>query len=255
MGMDASALIGLFIAPTVTAALVSSGVAFIVSRRTNDLAEAKLNSEEALGKARLAQEKAVGDQRLDQEQRLALQRINAEVALAEKTADLERQSTIAETRRVFAEGVLADFYQAQHILIQARMSWLRRIGDSSRKKGPDETEEQTRDLDDIYAPFEQLSRQTMFFSELQSKKSRLMALLGGQAGDPFDKIDSLFYRIAKATDELVRNNGKLSLEEFDRRRLILGINSGDEEDPLAPEIDQAVAAIEALCRPLIERAS
>lgn len=170
------------IGPAVVAAVVSGvvGIAgFIVNRRTlltmhreklaadREQAERKVNSEISLAERRLEFDRALTERRVD-----------ADIALAERKFSLDRALADWKCKSEFAEQILSDFYKARDIVLSARspMSWAGEGETRPRIEG--ETDDERRHRDAIYAPFERLSRERDFLTELHAKRYRFMALFG-----------------------------------------------------------------------------
>ncbi len=238
--------IGGLIAPTVVGAVVSGLVSFIVSREANRLVQKKLDNENELGNARLSQEKALSEQR-----------IKSDADLIEMKETLARKLSISESRRGFAESVLADFYRAQSILIDCRRAWMADSNVVFKLVSGDTKNRSFADLapDIIPVVQEKLRENAEFFATLRVKKTAAMVSFAVEAGHPFDEINEVHSRILRTTynlQEAIRLNADREDRGFVELLSIVCTKPTDKEDPLGPEIKRAVVAIEEICRRVIK---
>jgi hypothetical protein len=131
-----------FIGPAVIAAVIAAAVSMIVA---------------VINRATL---RAMHKERLDLDRDLADRRANADIALAERKVALDRALEAWKRRTEFAEVVLADFYQAQRIIEEARSPGIMSGEGSSRPKYADETEDEARTLNGYFAAAERLNKFT-----------------------------------------------------------------------------------------------
>src|SRR6202030_3285223 len=85
---------------------------------------------------------------------LADRKAAADIALAERKLALDRALEAWKRRTEFAEVVLADFYQAQRIIEEARSPGIMSGEGSTRPKYAGETEDEARTLNGYFAAAE-----------------------------------------------------------------------------------------------------
>lgn len=234
--MDWTTLIG----PAVVAATISGLVGFItvwVSARNA---------------------RAIHTEKLTFDAEQAERRAGAEIALAEKRVALDRALATWKRRTELAEETLADFYKARDIIHDARSPFLIEGEGSTRQREPLETEEDTRTLNAYFATAERLIDNAELFSQLQARRYRFLALFGGEAAEAYDQI----FRVRREVIGAVR---KLIATHSHRDRTPMAQNRGgweavagwgyEGDDPVAARVNQAIAAIEHICRPVIQDAA
>lgn len=204
--------------------------------------------------------------------------VNTEVSLADFLAVLEplaviiaaavaaysvnswRREYVGRKKIELAGEILEDFYRARDVIVQARHN--SSLGDegSSRPHHEMETEDITRLLDAYYAPAERLLNESELFIRLDGLRYRAMVHFGKESGAPFDMIRIARNRVISAGTWLVRSYRDPRLvSERRRQRLDANIDRWeariwggmDDEDEIANDVDAAVEAMEALCRPLL----
>lgn len=227
--MNWTALIG----PAVVAAVVS-GIVTIIGFLVNRSTLLKMH-----------------DQRLGADRDLAERKINADIALAERKFELDRSLADWKRRTELAEQVLADFYKAADIFAAARTPFAFGGEGETRARQDGESEVEQRHHDAIYAPFERLTKERDFFSEMQARRFRFMAVFGDGAAESFQAFVRNYNRIGIAVRALI--NDRQHLSDAMRTKFQGRIGWGlEEDDPIKLELDQAVSAIEAICRPVLQ---
>ena len=116
-------------------------------------------------------------ERLNLDRDLADRRTNADIALAERKVALDRALEAWKRRTEFAEVVLADFYQAQRIIDEARSPGSMGNEGSTRPKVAGETEDEERTLNAYFVTAERLNNRSEFFA--QHSNPRFPAREGG----------------------------------------------------------------------------
>jgi hypothetical protein len=182
---------------------------------------------------------------------LAERKINADIALAEKKLALDRALADWKRRTELAEQVLADFYKAQDIFASARTYFAFAGEGATRPRRAGESEDDARHHDAIFAPYERLSKEREFFSEMHARRFRFMALFGNQAATPFMTFIQTYNQIGVATRALIDDRRHLRDEQRDRFEKLIGWTIEDD-DPVKQQIDEAVATMETICRPVLE---
>jgi hypothetical protein len=182
---------------------------------------------------------------------LAERKVDAEIALAEKKLALDRALADWKRRTEFAEQVLADFYKARDIFTLARSPVAFRGEGSTRSRPNEENEVEACRRDAIYAPFERLTKEATFLSEMHARRYRFMALFGDNAVQYFLVFDQTYNQIGAATHALIDDRRHLSDELSNRYEKLIGWKL-DNDDPVKTSLDEAVTAMEAICRPVLE---
>ena len=116
-------------------------------------------------------------ERLNLDRDLADRRTNADIALAERKVALDRALEAWKRRTEFAEVVIADFYQAQRIIDEARSPGSMGNEGSTRPKVAGETEDEERTLNAYFVTAERLNNRSEFFA--QHSNPRFPAREGG----------------------------------------------------------------------------
>jgi hypothetical protein len=99
--------------------------------------------------------------------------------------------------------VLADFYKARDIFLSARTPFAFAGEGATRPRRDGESEDEARHRDAIYAPFERLSKERDFLSELHARRFRFMALFGNEAAVLFQVFVQNYNQIGVATRALI----------------------------------------------------
>ncbi|MCC2103910.1 MAG: hypothetical protein KDJ20_07665 [Hyphomicrobiales bacterium] len=231
---------GEFIGPAVVAAVVSGLISF-VGMLVNRATTVQVHRERLEADQDLAERKFAFDKELTQ------QRFTADRDLAHRKLELDRAMADWKRRTDLAEIVLADFYKARDIFSAARMPFAFAGEGNSRPRHDGESESEASHRDAIYAPFERLSRERDFLSELHARRFRFMALFGAEAAHPFQVFIQSFNQIATATRALISDRPHLRDDQRNNFESMIGwVLSGD--DPIAVPIDNAVREMELICR-------
>lgn len=194
----------------------------------------------------IAREKATADRELAQH------KFEFDMQLAERKMLLDARLVDRKRRAELANTVLADIYRARDAIAWARHPLVREGEGSTRLRSEQETEEDARQLDFHFVAIERLRNEGELFARLQAYKPRFQANFGQEAGHPFDEFGRVHTKIVLASHALMRmhRQGRGTQSAVERREVI--VTSGiDEHDPVAARIDAAVAAMEALCRPIL----
>ncbi len=165
-----------------------------------------------------------------------------------------RAEAVGKRTMELAEEVLADFYQAQEIIDEARIPVS--FGDEGRtRQDADwETEDDKRTLNAYFVPAERLSKAGEFFAQLMARRYRFLALFGQEAAKPYDELFNIRREILGAVRMLFvthqqRREGTLPQ---DRKKWEETIGWVSEEDAISRRLVGAVGEIEKICRPIID---
>jgi len=231
--MDWTTLIG----PAVVAGVIAAAVSIIVA---------------VINRATL---RAMHRERLDLDRDLADRRADADIALAERKVALDRALEAWKRRTEFAEIVLADFYQAQRIIDEARSPGSMGNEGSTRPKFPSETEDETRTLNAYFAAAERLNNRNEFFAQLHSRRYRFTAYFGREAAKPYDDLHKIYAEILVAVRMLLDTHRQRDLgfmpQGIDQWKTTIGWGL-PEKDTIPARLTGIVEAIEQTCRPVIQ---
>jgi hypothetical protein len=165
--------------------------------------------------------------------------------------------TVGKRRIELAEEVLADFYQARDIIKAARSPFGYSHEGLSRQKGENETEEDTRILNSYFAATERLASKADFFAETWARRYRFTAVFGSAAAGAYDDLFEVRNEIIVSVRSLISAHGHhlSAADQAARQQWENTIWSGAEDDPIPARVDRAVEAMEATCRPAIQKAA
>lgn len=155
-----------------------------------------------------------------------------------------RDEIVGRRKAELAEEVLAQFYRARDVLVWARLPTETPRTEQSGAPGHGSG---------LSSPVERLTMESQLFSELQASRYRFMAYFGPASARPFDEVRTIHSELVRSVEELARDTGALDVASRDRRKALrqtIGWGARDE-DELAQRLENAIAAIEAICRPLI----
>jgi hypothetical protein len=209
----------------------------------------------AFASARTA--KSINRDKLALDRELAESKSRAEVQLAERRFELDRKLALAKRRAEVAEKVLRDFYTIKHSFqaIRSPMIW---AAEMVTEKGVEE--EVVRN--DGYGVIRRIRQYEAQFAELDASRFTFAALFGGEAAAPFTSIVHTHNEVFHAAEALLKYRKSIddpNLQGFltSMRRTAFSAGALDDNgeplfDLVSSKIDEAVARVEALCRPALE---
>jgi hypothetical protein len=165
-----------------------------------------------------------------------------------------REETIGKRRVELAEEVLADFYQARDIIKAARSPFSYIHEGQTRERGNNETEEDTRLLNTYFAVNERLRGKADFFAETWARRYRFTAIFGAEAARAYDDLFEIRNEIIVSVGSLISAHGQPGLVA-ERRSWRNTIWEGARGDHIPARLDRVIGAIEATCRPAIQKAA
>jgi len=167
-----------------------------------------------------------------------------------------RKEMTARRCAELAEQTLAMFYEARDLL-----TWVRSPGSfasegESRQPQSNESGDDARHKNALYVPIERLSRNAEFWGRFEAARYPFMAVFGEEAAAPFQTMRKAKNHVSISAGMLLRTYGRVNEERPERqqqrekweRDIGWGFTDVDE---LALQIDDAVSAIESVCRPAI----
>lgn len=81
---------------------------------------------------------------------------------------------------------------------------------------------------------------------------KFAAIFGLESEKSFQALVQSYNQILHATQSLVNDNINLSDRLIDKYEIAIGWLGEDGTDPIAQDIDEAVARIEGLCKPVLQ---
>jgi hypothetical protein len=164
---------------------------------------------------------------------------------------------VGKRRVELAEEVLADFYQARDIIGAARSPFGYSHEGLSRQKSENETPEDTRILNSYFAASERLASKADFFAETWARRYRFSAIFGSEAARAYDDLFEVRNEIIVSVGSLISAQGQRlnGTDSASKVRWENTIWSGSEDDPISARLARVIAAIEAVCRLTIQRAT
>ncbi len=177
-----------------------------------------------------------------------------------------RREHVGKKRIDLAENVLALAYEAKDFYEAVRMPLSREGDGSSRQKSPDETEAETRMLNEAFIQIEMCSNRPELFARFRSLRYRFMAQNGQDAGDLLEKLSNVRFDISRPYRKLLlriknlrrkhyrkRDSGKYNddlneiWEEIAREIDGFDDEASDTEDTVLRKVDKLVLDIEKIC--------
>jgi hypothetical protein len=199
--------------------------------------------------------KAMHREKLAFDQKLAERKFQFEKELAERRFKYDRDLHDHKRRIELAEEVLADFYKAREIILEARSPGSIRTDEGdTRPKMDDETPEETKQYNVYFLVIERLSKDSDFFARLQARKYRFIAHFGAEAVKPYDDLYQILREIRVAVHMLIGTHKMHKSPELEtnHRKWCTTIFGGPDEDDIPKRLDAIVTAIEKTCRPAIQ---
>ncbi len=164
-----------------------------------------------------------------------------------------------------AEKVLALFYHARDVIDSIRSPFSHSEEGKTRKQLANETEEETRYLNQAYVAFERYHKNEDLFAELYSVKYRYMAMFGPNHVEPFNDINFVVRDILSASQVLssyylnqyspIKKDAKEQKELLDRIRENQKIvwYMGDEYDEIGPRVRKIITQVEKFTEKAVKR--
>lgn len=218
------------------------------------IAEKKAKFDRELTEHKASADHALAEKKLAFDREQAERKVNADITMAEKKLALDQALADWKRRTELAEQVLTDFYRARDLFATARTPISSEHEGASRQREEDESESDTSYRNSIYTAYERLSKHTQLFSDLHARRYRFMALFGAEAALPFDLLAKAINQVAVATRALLRDHAdgqSLSDKRREKYETIIGWTT-DDEDPIPPMLNEAVAQIESFCQPVLQ---
>jgi hypothetical protein len=197
--------------------------------------------------------KSTHHERLAADRNLAERKFQFDKDQSEKKLASDKALVVWRRRYEIAEQVLTSTYEARDIL-----NWVRTTaimsGEGETRKATESEEEKLRKKRNIYfVPIERLTRETKTLSGLHALQFTAGAHFGENASKPLftiikicEGIDSaarILIQVAEVEDELAQSQGLIPLKEE--------LGWGKRPDTNDEKLRDAIAQIEAVCRPVL----
>jgi hypothetical protein len=169
-----------------------------------------------------------------------------------------RAETIGKRKAELAEDVIADFYEAKEIILDARRPGSTLVDEgNTRPKTKDETPEETKQYNAYFWVIERLSTRSEFFARLQAKKYRFIAHFGVDAAKPYDDLGDILADIRSAVHMLIVTHKRVATSDHEAqyKEWLTTTFGGPDEDNIPKRLDAIITAIETICRPAIQEAT
>lgn len=158
-----------------------------------------------------------------------------------------------------AEEVLALFYECKEKFQIIRSPAGHSLEGNTRKRGENETQDETQRLDNAYVFIERYEIEKEPFIQLWSLKFTFMTIFGKEAGQPFDEIkkilSSIFFAASKLSQRYWKDQGRKNFSDLEFQKHLKEMHeneniiwaSFDENDKIANQVDECIAKIESYC--------
>lgn len=172
--------------------------------------------------------------------------------LAGEKAEYDRKAADRKRHQDLAEDVLAGFYEVRDAMQAIRSPMSYSSEGKTRKRPPDEPPEVGDRRDTYFAILERFEERRELIARVMSRRHRMVAWFGQEVGAPFDQLHKAIVTVTISARMLVQSVGTPGIDAKRWGKWEAAIWWGAEDpDPVATEIDAAVAAIEQVCRPIL----
>lgn len=174
-----------------------------------------------------------------------------------------RREFVGRRNIELAEEVLVLFYQARDAIHYIRSPMALAGEGKTRQADPTETDQEKQILDVAWATRERYNntRQEVF-ARLHSVRYRFMARFGPESVKPFDDLLGVVGDILISADmyALCRKDLLHAQDDERRKQLVTDMREHEaviwwrgKDDTINPKVDAAIQAMEAICRPIIQK--
>jgi hypothetical protein len=187
------------------------------------------------------------------EEALATRKFDYDVSLAERKAALDYLSAYHQRRQKLAGDILAAFYEVQRMMPAIRSPGSFGVEGTSRPTSTvKEAPEVERTRDAYYATIERLEKNRETIVRFLSKQFTAMALLGSDAGKPFEELNQILNRIIGSANMLIMTAGNDKPPPLTEKwHADIWEGYGDAEDQVQAQLNKITEAIEAICKPIL----
>ncbi|MCZ7471905.1 hypothetical protein M0412_22620 [Agrobacterium sp. O3.4] len=191
------------------------------------------------------------------DQSLAEQRFAFDISLAERKFLLDARNADRKRKQDLAETVLTGFYQTEAIMrsVRSPMSYLYEA--DSRPKVTAETESTAKLRDTYYVILARYDKNRKEIGNLLALRYRMTAWFGANADVPFQRLQEAINQVITAAQMLVRWSADADSFRANNLELWQKMEAdiwwgAEDPDRVGVLITGAVAAMEAICRPILE---
>ena len=234
-----------FIGPTVAAAAIAALVSVA-------LAERRLKGDFRLAERKIAADLALAERKFELDQRLAERKVDLDGALAEKKLELDRALAMWRRRYELAEQLLTVAYEARDALTWSRARVVFSGEGETRHATEGESEKLQERRNSYFVPVERLSRDAKSFATLQTLRYTVAAHFGQDAAKAVGAITEAHHEIVSTAGLLIQlasaDDSPSTAQNLIPLRERLW---GQRPDAMDRKIEEAVAALEAICRPVL----
>lgn len=232
--MDWNSLVG----PAVIAALVSGIVAIVGFRYS------------------AATAKSIHSERLEFDAVQSERKFQADKELAERKFEFDKAQHLHKRKFELAERLLADVYQFQQIVCDARRTYGFTDEGGTRKKPADEPSEIADLRNTYFAPVERLNKEHEFLAAFFAKRYSASAHFGHRAKVAFEHCTLAINAIHVASHMLImtagnQNNTDDFINEMTSDLWFGRAQTLQREDKVDVNINLAVTIMETICRPVL----
>jgi hypothetical protein len=185
------------------------------------------------------------------EEGLARRKFDYDVSLAERKAGLDYLTALHQRKQQLASEILIAFYQVHRMMpaIRSPASWDKE-GQSRPRPEEDERPEVEKTRNAYYVVIERLDKQREPIVGFLSQQFTAMALLGLDAGKPFEDFNQLLNRITTSASMLIRTEGEIEPSKTIKWKADIWEGYGDN-DQMKAELNRIAEAVEAMCKPIL----
>jgi len=181
--------------------------------------------------------------------------------------DAWRHEFIGKRKIELAEDVLTRFYEARDSIARIRNPISYENIRSARKREPYESKEESRLLDGAYVIFVRYEKEQDLFNRIHALRYNVMARLGLDSAKPFNDLHGIVNEIFRAAHMLGRHYWRrqeqdtMTETQLKKHRIEMNKYEAvfwacyDENDPIQKRVDEAITAIELVCRTVLEEKS
>lgn len=200
-------------------------------------------------------------QRLAADERLAERKFEFDIQIAERKFLLDARSADRKRKQDLAESVLAGFYEVEAIMRSVRSPMSYAFEAEGRPKEELETEGTAKLRDTYFVILARYDKNRKEVSDLLALRYRMAAWFGAGADEPFQKLHQAIHYVITAAQMLVNwskdadgfrgNPSHLTLWQKMEGDIWWG---AEDPDRVATLITEAIAAMEAICQPILAEA-
>lgn len=167
-----------------------------------------------------------------------------------------RHEMTARRRAELAEQTLAMFYEARDVIAWARTPTNLGGEGASRERKLSEADDEALLKNAIYVPIERINRRAEFWGRFEASRYAFMAVFGAEAANPYATVIHAKNRVMLSASMLVQTFDRHEPTRENLQSLQNEWNSNigwrlTDSDEIRRQINNAVSAIEGICKPAI----